>query len=92
MEVKKTQSIFLSLEKRHHKQGTISQLKRADESFVTTDKEILNQCEAFYGEMYRSKIDLCGDEYDHLFFENPVQKKLNQHEQDICEGPLTSEE
>ena len=74
MKMKKTQSIFLSLEKRHHKQGTISQLKRADESFVTTDKEILNQCEAFYGEIYRSKIDLCGDEYDHLFLRTQYKR------------------
>ena len=83
---------FLNLEKRHYKQGTISQLKQADESFVTTDKEILNQCEAFYRDLYCSKIDTCGDEYDHLFFENSIDKKLNQHEQGICEGSLTNEE
>ena len=36
------------MEKRHFKQGAITQLKVDDENFVTTDKEILNQCEAFY--------------------------------------------
>ena len=59
---------------------------------MTTDKEILHQYEAFYRNLYRSKIGTCGDEYDHLFFENPIHKKLNQHEQGICEDPLTNEE
>ena len=44
----KNTKYFLNLEKRHFKQGAITQLKVDDENFVTTDKEILNQCEAFY--------------------------------------------
>ena len=66
MKVKRATNIFLNLEKRHHKQGFISQLKQADESFVTTDKEILNQCETFYRELYRSKICNCDDKYDQI--------------------------
>ena len=31
---------FLNLERRHYKQGTISELKLDDEQFVSTDKEI----------------------------------------------------
>ena len=67
-EGEKNTKYFLNLEKRHHKQGTISQLKQADESFVTTDKVILYQCETFYRELYRSKIGTCDDKYDHIFF------------------------
>lgn len=91
-EGEKNTKYFLNLEKRHHKEGAISQLKQADESFVTTDKEILYQCETFYRELYRSKIDTCDDKYDHIFFEDSTHKKLNQDEKDVCEGPLTKEE
>ena len=38
---------FLNLEKRHFKQGTISQLKINDTDFVTSDKAILSECESF---------------------------------------------
>ena len=65
-----THQILLKFrKKRHHKQGTISQLKQVDESFVTTDKEILYQCETFYRELYRSKIGTCDDKYD-FFLKN----------------------
>ena len=38
---------FLNLEKRHYKNGVISQLKIDDDKFVTSDKDILNACESF---------------------------------------------
>ena len=43
MKEKKTQNIK-SLEKRHYKQGTISRLKKSENEFATTDKEILHEC------------------------------------------------
>ena len=73
-EGEKNTKYFLNLEKRHFKQATISQLKQTDGSFVTTDKEILNHCEAFYKELYRSKISSTGDKYDDLFFDEPSQE------------------
>ena len=39
---------FLNLEKRHCKQGTITQLKVNSDDRVCSDKEILNECDAFY--------------------------------------------
>ena len=39
--------IFLSLAKRHFNSGVISQSKTEDSSFVSTDKEILSECEHF---------------------------------------------
>ena len=46
-EGEKNTKYFLNLEKRHYKQGVISQLKLGNKSFVTTDKEILSECETF---------------------------------------------
>ena len=47
-EGEKNRKYFLNLVKRHYKQGVISQLKLDNENFVTTDKEILGECETFY--------------------------------------------
>ena len=92
-EGEKNTKYFLNLEKRHFKQATISQLKQTDGSFVTTDKEILNHCEAFYKELYRSKISSTGDKYAGLsVFDEPSHKKLSQFEQGLCEDHLTKEE
>ena len=51
-EGEKNSSYFLNLEKRHYKQGTISQLKINDTFFVTTDRDILSECTAFYRNLY----------------------------------------
>ena len=88
----KNTKYFLNLEKRHFKQSAITQLKVDDENFITTDKEILNQCEAFYRNLYSSKIDSPNEKYDHIFFEASTVKKLNQLEQESCEGLLTKTE
>ena len=53
-EGEKITKYFLNLEKRHYKQGVISQLKLDNENFVTTDKEILGECESFYKRLYSS--------------------------------------
>ena len=54
-EGEKNSRYFLNLEKRHCKQGTISQLKINDTVFVTTDRDILSECTAFYKNLYASK-------------------------------------
>ena len=56
-ESEKNTKYFLNLEKRHFKQGTISQLKLSDGVFVISDKDILSECESFYKDLYVSKID-----------------------------------
>ena len=91
-EREKNTKYFLNLEKGHFKQSAITQLKVDDENFVTTDKEILNPCEAFYRNLYSSKIDSPNGKYDHIFFEASTVKKLNQLVQDSCEGLLTKTE
>ena len=46
------------MEKRHYKQGVISQLKTNDDETVNSDKEILNQCESFYKTLYSSQTNI----------------------------------
>ena len=51
-EGEKNTKYFLNLEKRHYKNGVISQLKIDDDKFVTSDKEILNACGSFYKNIF----------------------------------------
>ena len=48
----KNTKYFFNLEKRHYKNGVISQVKIDDDNFVTSDKDILNACESFYTNIY----------------------------------------
>jgi len=56
----KNSKYFLNLEKRHYKNGVISQLKLGDNEFASSDKEILSECKTFYRNIYSSKAD-CDD-------------------------------
>ena len=47
----------LNLEKRHYKNIVITQLKVSDTDFITSDNEILNECESFYRNIYSSKTN-----------------------------------
>ena len=44
---KNSSDFFFNLEKRHFKQGTIRQLKVTESDFVTSDQDILSECEPF---------------------------------------------
>ena len=55
-EGEKNTKYFLNLEKRHYRQGTISRLKKSENDFATTDKEILQECESFFKDLYSSKL------------------------------------
>ena len=91
-EGEKNTKYFLNLEKRHYNQGAISQLKLGNENFVTTDKEILSECETFYKNLYSSNNGSQNERADKVFFKTQMEKKLNQTEQDTCEGLLTKTE
>ena len=83
--VKKTQSFFLNLEKRHFKNGVISQLKTGENEFVSLDKEILHQCENFYRDLYKSRISEQQSEPSNFnIFEDT--NILNADEKESCEG------
>ena len=91
-EGEKNAKYFLNLEKRHYNRGAISQLKLENENFVTTDKEILSECETFYKTLYSSNNGSQNERADKMFFKTQMEKKLNKTEQDSCEGLLTKTE
>ena len=86
----KNTKYFLNLEKRHCKQATITQLKVSEDDFISTDKEILLECEHFYKNLYTFKVDT-NKNADAFFPPLEEQKRLNQ-EQSLCKGPLSKKE
>ena len=88
-EGEKNTKYFLNLEKRHYRKGTISRLKKGENDFATTDKEILHECESFFKDLYSSKMrtDLISPETDSFFSENDTV--LSNEERDSIEGLLT---
>ena len=80
---------FLNLEKRHYKQGTISQLKINETDFVTSDKAILSECESFYKHLYTSKVN---NDFASDFFQQANKTVLSHEEQNFCEGFLFEKE
>ena len=91
-EGEKNSKYFLNLEKRHYKNGVISQLKLGDNEFASSDKEILTECETFYRNIYSSKADCDDSRINDLFFGNTASKSLNPEEKEKCEGMLTKAE
>ena len=79
----------LNLEKWHYRQGTISRLKKSENDFATTDKEILHECESFSKDLYSSKMrtDSTLSETDSFFSENDTV--LSKEERDSIAGLLT---
>ena len=90
-EEEKNTKYFLNLEKRHFKQGTISQLKINDIDFVTSDKAILSECESFYKNLYTSKISDSSHEHSD-FFPQVNNTVLSHEDQKSCEGLLSEKE
>ena len=91
-EGEKNTKYFLNLEKRHYKQGTISQIKLNDREFVTSHEEILTECVPFYKNPYSSK-GMTYDQNDTIFFpESEHESAFHDHEQTACEGALTEKE
>jgi hypothetical protein len=80
---------FLSLEKRHFKQGTISQLKLNDNTLVTSDKDILSECKSFYEYLYTSKIE---NSSNFNLFQQANETFLSPEDQQSCDGILTETE
>jgi len=54
-EGKKNTKYFLNLEKRHYKQGTITQLKINNKDFIQSDSVILSECKTYYKNLYSKK-------------------------------------
>ena len=91
-EGEKNTKYFLHLEKRHFKQETVSQIKTNANETVTSDKEILIECETFYKNLYASKHETRNDSDTTFFFEHENDTVLHDYEQNACEGVLTEKE
>ena len=70
--------------------STITQLKITDQEFVTSDKEILAECETFYKELYTSQKSVIPTEND--LFQPENDTVLDNNEVMSCEGHLTEQE
>ena len=83
-EGEKNTKYFLNLEKRHYKQGTISQLKVDENNFITSDQEILSEGETFFINLYTSNRNVPNliNRYDYFKHENDTV--LNEEEQNAC--------
>ena len=92
-EGEKNTKYFLNLEKRHYKQSTIGEIKIGDNTFVTSDGHILNECASFYKNcLYESK-STTGNLLDtSVFFSGENSTALKEHEQNACEGLLSEKE
>ena len=91
-EGEKNTKYFLNLEKRHYKQSTIGQIKIGDNTFITSDGHILNECASFYKNLYESK-STTGNLLDtSVFFGCENSTALKEHEQNACEGLLSEKE
>ena len=81
---------FLNLEKRHFKLNVISQLKINENEFVTSDTDILAECETFYKNLYASQDNTMLPENEFFQLENDTL--LNHNDSTSCEGLLTEKE
>ena len=88
-EGEKNTKYFLNLEKRHCKQGTITQLKVNDKDLIQSDREILHECETFYKNLYSSKVQV--NDYPEVFFP-PTREVLSEESKQHCEGLLSVKE
>ena len=59
---------------------------------INTDREILEEAQSFYCNLYSSCIVDETNEYDDLFFTEEKNIKLTEHEQKECDGLLTEAE
>ena len=92
-EGEKNTKYFLNLEKRHFKNGVISQLKIGEDEFATSDKEILQQCEHFYKDLYKSHVSEQQFEPSYLnFVEDTTANTLSADEKESCEGLISKSE
>ena len=91
-EGEKNTNYFLNLEKRHCKQGTITQLKINDNDLICTDKEILKECVSFYQNLYSSEVATDNQDRAFFFAQQEDRTFLNSDEQSLCEGELSIKE
>ena len=88
-EGEKNTKYFLNLQKRHCKQGTITQLKVNDKDLIQSYREISHESEAFYKNLYSSKVQV--NDYREVFFP-PTREVLSEERKQHWEGLLSVKE
>ena len=76
-EGEKNTKYFLSLEKRHFKQSTISHIKVSENVFISSDEDILCECMSFYKNLYESKVTVTNILDALVFFDGENDTALN---------------
>ena len=79
---------FFNLEKRNYNKKNIRELRLEDESATINDKQILDQIENYFRDLYTSVKTFSQDEYD-KFIQQIL--KLSDEDRDSLEGPLSYE-
>ncbi|KAL9974209.1 hypothetical protein ACROYT_G011222 [Oculina patagonica] len=82
---------FFNLEKRNYNKKTIRELRLEDESTTINAKQILDQIEAYFRDLYTSAKTFSHDEYNE-FTQHLQIPKLSDEDRDSLEGPLSYEE
>ena len=88
----KNSKYFYNLEKRNHKKKHITSLTKEDGFVLREDKQILEEEENFYKEIYRSKHVSPESNNFKQFFHPDGLNTLEKEEADSCEGLLTLQE
>ena len=91
-EGEKNTKYFLTLEKRHFKQGTISQIKINDRELVTSDEKMLTECVSLSKNLYSSKSTTYHQNDTTFFPEREDESAIHEQELTVCEGALTEKE
>ena len=83
----KNTKYFLNLVKRHCKLNTVSHFQINENEFVTSDSEILSECETFYKTFYTSQGNIIIS--DNEFFQLENDTSLDENDSANCEGLLS---
>ena len=87
----KCSKYFFSLEKYRAKQKTINRIKLADGSLCSDPKTILQECRAFYRNLY-SQNKTVNPNYHPDFFTRVPAPKLTAQQKSFCDAKITLDE
>ena len=82
---------FFSLEKSRSRQKTITRLKKADGSFISEHKDILEACRLFYKNLYSKNSQVDPNNFP-FFTESDGIPKLNEQQKQSCETDMSESE
>ena len=84
----KCSNYFFSLEKYKARQKTINRVKVADGSFSSDSKTILQECRAFYKNLYSKNENVNTNSFEEFITRVPVPK-LTAQQNSFCESNIT---